>query len=150
MASDASERLVRVVAALDPRPGDRVLEIGCGHGVAISLVCERLTTGRIVAVDRSPKMVAAATERNRAHVDAGRAVIRQGPFADIDFGAERFDKIFAVHVVAVRREPGLSIARALLTDGGTLSLFDQTSPGAPTIVRSDFRQTGPESSGTVP
>jgi cyclopropane fatty-acyl-phospholipid synthase-like methyltransferase len=135
----ASQRLVRVVEALDVQPGDRLLEIGCGHGVAVSLVCDRLTSGRIVAVDRSRKMVDAATERNRAWIDAGRAEIRLGRFQDIDFGGERFDKVFALHVRELATDDGLAIARALLTPGGVVSLFNQTSPGSDEIVRTDYR-----------
>ena len=65
MAGKASERFVWAVDTLEVRPADRLLEVGCGHGVAVSLVCERLTTGTITAIDRSPKMIEMATRRNR-------------------------------------------------------------------------------------
>ena len=76
MASKPSERFVWAVATLALHPADRVLEVGCGHGVAVSLVCERLTKGRITAIDRSAKMIEMAARRNREHVAGGRAVLK--------------------------------------------------------------------------
>jgi SAM-dependent methyltransferase len=54
-----SERLKAIVDEMRIRPTDNVLEIGCGHGVAASLVCEHLRTGRLVAIDKSKTMIAA-------------------------------------------------------------------------------------------
>jgi ubiquinone/menaquinone biosynthesis C-methylase UbiE len=37
---------------MEIRPHDRVLEFGCGHGVAATFVCERLESGHLTAADR--------------------------------------------------------------------------------------------------
>jgi ubiquinone/menaquinone biosynthesis C-methylase UbiE len=126
----ASERLAWAVDVLAVRPDDRLLEVGCGHGVAVTLVCERLGAGHITALDRSATMIAAAEKRNRAHAEAGRAAFVTGAFATADLGEAGFDKIFAVHVAALWREPAANLgrARALLAPGGALYLFNQT-PG---------------------
>jgi ubiquinone/menaquinone biosynthesis C-methylase UbiE len=100
-----SERLRSVVEQLDIRPDDRVLEIGCGHGVAATFVCERLEEGHLTAVDRSAKMIQAATRRNAAHVEAGRAEFLIAHLEDLDLGERRFDKIFAVRVGHFHRDP---------------------------------------------
>jgi trans-aconitate methyltransferase len=71
--SCASPRLAWAVEQIDVQPADRVLEVGCGHGVAVTLICERLHDGTVVGVDRSPTLIRAATNRNTAHVAAGRA-----------------------------------------------------------------------------
>jgi ubiquinone/menaquinone biosynthesis C-methylase UbiE len=122
-----SERLRWAVDVLDVRPADRVLEVGCGHGVAATLVCERLESGHLTAIDRSPKMIAAAEKRNRAHVEAARANFLPTKFEDADFGDRRFDRILAVHVAAFYRPPApaLTIARELLVEGGRLGVFSQ-------------------------
>jgi ubiquinone/menaquinone biosynthesis C-methylase UbiE len=117
-----SGRLRAVVDRLDLQPGHRVLEIGCGHGVAATLVCERLGTGRLTAIDRSPTMIAAAERRNAAHVAAGTAEFLVAALEDADLGARRFDRIFAVRVGLFHREPerARALAERWLAPGGVL------------------------------
>src|ERR687896_1480436 len=134
MAGKASERFVWAVDTLQVRPADRLLEVGCGHGVAVSLVCERLTTGTITAIDRSPKMIEMATRRNREHVDAGRAVLEAIALEQADLGDERFDKVFAFNVAPFWLQPkeALGIVRRQLAPAGAVYLFwdaRHTQPG---------------------
>jgi protein-L-isoaspartate O-methyltransferase len=69
------DRVVWAVEQLAIQPRDRVLEIGCGPGLAVSLVCAELGTGSITAIDRSPLQVAKARARNRNSIERGRAQI---------------------------------------------------------------------------
>jgi ubiquinone/menaquinone biosynthesis C-methylase UbiE len=122
-----SERLRRIVDRLDVQTGDRVLEIGCGHGVAATFVCERLTTGRLTAIDRSPKMIEAASRRNAAYVEAGTAEFLVATLEELDLGDRRFDKVLAVRVGLFHREPERAhdLAARWLAPGGTLlPVFD--------------------------
>ncbi len=120
-----SERLRKVVEKLDVRPDDRILEIGCGHGVAAALVCERLERGHLTAIDRSAKMIEAATRRNASHLEAGKAEFIACDLEGFDPEDRRFDKVFAVRVGLFHREPerARSIAERWLAPGGALFVF---------------------------
>ena len=100
-----SDRLRSIVEQLEIQSSDHVLEIGCGHGVAATLVCQRLRDGHLIAVDRSRKMIDAARRRNAAFIQAGRAEFLVADLEDLDLGERRFDKIFAVRVGLFDREP---------------------------------------------
>jgi len=125
--SRASERQRRAVEELDIQPGDRVLELGCGHGVAASLVCDKLGPGgHLTAIDRSPKMIEAASSRNAEHVAAGRATLLCTTFEEANFGDQRFDKVFGIHFPpADRHDPAGTRARVgqLLETNGIVRWF---------------------------
>jgi SAM-dependent methyltransferase len=137
VAGKASERFVWAVDTLEVRPAERLLEVGCGHGVAVSLVCGRLTTGTITAIDRSPKMIEMATRRNREHVDAGRAVLEAIALEDANLGDRRFDKVFAFNVAPFWLQPkaALGAVREHLARDGAFYLVGDARHVAPERAR---------------
>ncbi len=124
MPHKATERIAWAVEALAVQADDHILEIGCGHGVAASLVCEQLTSGTMVALDRSPKMIDAAEKRNQSYIDADKVRFRCASLEEADFGKERFDKIFAIRVNFFIQQPAqqLAILKQLLKPQGALYL----------------------------
>ena len=120
-----SKRLAAIVDQLGIRPTDRVLEIGCGHGVAATMVCERLEGGRLTSIDRSAKMIEAAAARNAAHVEEGKAEFLVGDLEEVDLGDRRFEVIFAVRIGLFHREPerARALAERWLAPGGKVEAF---------------------------
>jgi len=98
-----SARLAAVVDALPIRPDTRVLEIGCGPGAAARAVAERLTTGHVLAIDRSAAAVAQATAGAAELIADGRLRVRQAAAEDFvaEPGEGPFDLVFAVRVGAL-------------------------------------------------
>jgi SAM-dependent methyltransferase len=128
----ASDRQRWAVDQLDLRPCDRVLELGCGHGVAATLICERLDGGAVVAVDRSPKMIAAASKRNAAHVGTGRARFVAAEMHEADLGDVPFDKVLAVRfppLLRGRAGPTLAAIRDHMAEGATLFVVERPPAG---------------------
>ena len=65
-----------VVAQLDLRPTDHVLEVGFGPGIAIEAFARALPQGRVYGIDHSDVMVRQATRRNRKAVQSGLVIGR--------------------------------------------------------------------------
>jgi len=107
----SSERIAWAVERLGIRPRHRVLEAGCGHGVAVSLIAERLDGGVVLAIDRSPRMIEAATRRNAARIAAGVVALQRAELADADLGEEPFDRVLAIHLPVLQRgDPARELA----------------------------------------
>jgi len=125
IVASVPERLAWAVDRLQVGAGDQVLEVGCGRGVAIGLVCDRLTGGGIVGLDRSSVAIEAARRRTAAHIAAGRATLRNEALADAGFGRARFDMAFAANVNLFWLKPAreLAVLRAALAPKAPLHLF---------------------------
>jgi protein-L-isoaspartate O-methyltransferase len=98
-----SNRLAAIVAALPLRPDSRVIEIGCGPGAAARAVAARLTTGHVLAIDRSATAVAQARAGGAELIEAGRLSIRQARVEAFTLEADEdpYDLVFAVRVGAL-------------------------------------------------
>lgn len=72
MAPRISNRIACFVDALPLAPGQRVLEIGCGPGVAAREVSRRVGNGFVLAIDRSARAIESAAVRSKAEIATGR------------------------------------------------------------------------------
>ncbi|MDG4821671.1 class I SAM-dependent methyltransferase [Asanoa sp. WMMD1127] len=112
------------VDQVNPAATDRIMEIGCGGGTAAALVCARLVSGSLVAIDRSATAVKKTLTRNEECVAAGRLTVIQAPFTAAGVGdLGPFDKIFSINVNLFWTSPAveeLALLRRLLVPGGTM------------------------------
>ena len=94
---------------LDPQPGERILDVGCGEGTLTKKIIERGAT--VLGVDNSAEMIAAAQAKG---VDAVLMAAE-----DIPFSAE-FDAAFSnatLHWVLEKEQAARGIFRALKSGG---------------------------------
>ncbi|SDQ57841.1 class I SAM-dependent methyltransferase [Natronobacterium texcoconense] len=92
---------------LDPEPGERVLDVGCGTGTALVLLARAVgETGTAVGIDLAPGMC--RVSRN-ALADAGLdpGVVIVGDGATLPFPDDAFDALFASFVLELFDTPDL-------------------------------------------
>lgn len=130
------ERLSWTIDRLGITGHETVLEIGGGRGIAAALVLSKLTTGRLIGLDRSETAIAAARTLNLIDERAGRLRLIHSTIEDFDAGADRFDIVFAVNVNLfwIDANAALETIRGLIKPDGRLVLSyeppsaDQTGP----------------------
>ena len=71
--------------------GGRILEVGCGRGVALPVFAERLCPQALVGVDVDPSLVAIARQRMAAL--GVRATVVEGDVRDLPFASASFDLV---------------------------------------------------------
>ncbi len=93
-----------IIKALPLRSGMRVLEIGCGPGVAAREVAHIIgDNGHVLAIDRSEKAINMAIKNSEKEIKSGRLCFFQIAIEDFELQPDEplFDLAFAVRVGAL-------------------------------------------------
>lgn len=98
-----------MVDLLDVGPGDRVLDVGCGPGLAVEAATARVGPGSVTGVDHSRVMVRQAARRNRAAVRAGRVEIRVAEVTALPYAVGSFTKAGSLNSMQFWAEVGAGL-----------------------------------------
>jgi ubiquinone/menaquinone biosynthesis C-methylase UbiE len=103
---------------LELRPGDRVLDVGCGTGILLGAIGDAFAEARLSGIDASPEMLGVARRRL-----GERAELRQGWAHELPWGDASFDLVVCSSVLHYLRGPETALAemrRVVRTDGGVV------------------------------
>ncbi len=132
-----------VIALLDVRPGDSILELGCGPAAAMPRILKTCKGVFVVGADASAGAIGQAWDKNARAVRSGRAMLVH---TDIAHGLPSFEVPFA-RAVAVnnalpdeRAAAALKVVRRAMAPGGKIAVAVQ--PRDKEATEADARRIG--------
>jgi len=121
------ERNAWTIGLLDIQPDSRILEIGCGPGLALAMCAKRLKTGKVVGLDHSQTILHQARQRNVHFSKTGLVELHHGGLETLAELDGPFDKVFSANVAQFFPDKAEAFA----------AVFEVTAPGG--LVASTFQ-----------
>jgi arsenite methyltransferase len=121
---DVLRRRELVRAALGARPGDRVLDVGCGPGFYVTELLEAVgPEGSVAGVDASADMLAVAAQRAEGH---GNVTFHQADATSLPVPDASFERAVCVQVLEYVHDvpAALSQMHRALRPGGRVLIWD--------------------------
>jgi ubiquinone/menaquinone biosynthesis C-methylase UbiE len=119
-----------MVAKLDPRPGQTILELACGTGeTGFAAAAQLGDEGRLISTDFSPQMVEAA-RRRAGELGLTNCEFRTMDAERMDLGDDSVDGVLCRWGYMLMSDPAAALAetRRVLRDGGRLALSVWAAP----------------------
>ncbi len=123
--SISAKDIEKLVDAVNPRPGEKILDAACGYGSVGKAILDREPRAHVIFVDESPVQI----ERARQNLPAvSQDQFIQSSLPSQPFGAETFDKIvikMGLHEVPFsRQEEILATFNHILKLSGRVVVWD--------------------------
>ena len=123
--------VAQVLASMEIKPGEKVLDLGCGTGWATRLLAKAAPGVQAIGIDVSPQMIARADELHSLTI---RARYDLGTFEALEFADGNFDRAFSMEALYYSPDVDKAIAELfrVLKPGGVADVvidFFQDSPG---------------------
>jgi 2-polyprenyl-3-methyl-5-hydroxy-6-metoxy-1,4-benzoquinol methylase len=116
------------IAALDIRPPARVLDVGCGAGIAAVELAKRHPAARVEGIDLDEASIDLARANAQAAAVDVRFHVRDASHPGLDLGFDLITLFDSLHHLA-RPVEALRSLRALLAPGGTVLIAEHRPEG---------------------
>jgi trans-aconitate methyltransferase len=129
MGRYSSPLAAQLLSVVDPSPGQRALDVGCGPGIVTGLLVDRLGSAAVNAIDPSEPFVAAVRSR------LPEVGVRVGSAEELPWPDSSFDVVLAQLVVHFMTDPvaGLREMARVARPGGLVaaSVWDYAGDRSP-------------------